>query len=634
MYLIQNSIFGVDIQPIACQIAKLRFFISLAIEQKPDRNAENFGIKPLPNLETRFVAADTLIGLDMSETEGLFQDSTVQQLLKEIDAIREKFFLANNRTQKYKLEKREENYRAQLEKELERQRTEWIENQQAEIERKIAQLPNPEQREQVQEKEQKAYEKRKEKFDASFEDARKIAQWKPYDQNAKADWFEPEQMFGVTDGFDMAIGNPPYIQLQKDNGRLGKLYQDAGFDTFARTGDIYCLFYEKAHNLLKNSGHVCFITSNKWMRAGYGKKLRDYFATLTQPIQLLDMGPDVFDATVDTNILLFQNTCVDDPTDFRAVSIGADFDKQTGNIARYLINNGATMEMPAKGEPWTILSSAELNLKRKIEDVGKPLTDWDINIYRGIITGCNEAFIIDEVKRQQLIDQDPKSAEIIKPLLRGKDIKRYHAQQGKFYILATGYDLDIPNKYPAIYNHLETLAKRMDSGIIKTKGKGLLNRDDQGENWWNLRACAYYSEFDNEKIVYPETTHSANFFYDSGEFFLDKTCFMITGSDLKILVGLLSSTLMTFAYKRYCSGTVLGAKGYQYNKHALEKLPVVKIPASQQQSFIRLVDQILDVKQTDPDSDVSALENEIDNLVYELYNLTPEEVRIVEKATR
>ena len=156
-------------------------------------------------------------------------------------------------------------------------------------------------------------------------------------------------------------------------------------------------------------------------------------------------------------------------------------------LPKYLMNNGATMEMPAKGEPWAILSPAELNLKRKIEDVGEPLKDWDINIYRGIITGCNEAFIIDETKREQLIKQDPKSAEIIKPLLRGKDIKRYHAQQGKFYILATGYDLDIPNKYPAIYNHLEILAKRMESGIIKTKGKGLLNRDDQGENWWNLR---------------------------------------------------------------------------------------------------------------------------------------------------
>ena len=179
----------------------------------------------------------------------------------------------------------------------------------------------------------------------------------PTIQNATADWFDSELMFGIASGFDVVIGNPPYIQLQKDNGRLGKLYQDVGFETLIRTGDIYCLFYEKAHKLSKNNGHVCFVTSNKWMRAGYGKKLRDYFLSHTQPIQLLDMGPDVFDATVDTNILLLQNTVFDDAPTFRGVSIGADFDRQTGNITRYLIANGAPMEMPAKGEPWTILIS-------------------------------------------------------------------------------------------------------------------------------------------------------------------------------------------------------------------------------------------------------------------------------------
>ncbi|MDE0017290.1 MAG: Eco57I restriction-modification methylase domain-containing protein [Candidatus Poribacteria bacterium] len=480
LYLIQNSIFGVDIQPVACQIAKLRFFISLAIEQAPMQNTENFGIKPLPNLETRFIAANTLIGL---KAQGTLTSNTAQDLEQELRNNREQHFHATTRQRKRACKQKDEELRAELATELKR-------------------------------------------FGMPADDAERIARWDPYDQNATADWFDSEWMFGITEGFDVVIGNPPYIQLQKEGGRLGKLYQDVGFKTFIRTGDIYCLFYEKANQLLKNNGHVCFITSNKWMRAGYGKKLRDYFVTLTQPIQLLDMGPDVFDATVDTNILLFQNTIVDNSTGFRAVSLGADFDKQTGSIARYLSDNGSTMEMPAKGEPWAILSSAELALKRKIEDIGKPLKDWDIKISFGIKTGCNEAFIIDEAKREELIDQDPKSAEIIKPLLRGKDIKRYHAQQGKFYILATGYDLDIPKKYPAIYNHLETLAKRMDSGIIKTKGKGLLNRDDQGENWWNLRACAYYSEFDKEKIVWQEMAKEGKFLIDKNKSGLTQNPFL------------------------------------------------------------------------------------------------------------
>ena len=586
LYLIQNSIFGIDIQPVACQIAKLRFFISLAIEQEPEQDADNFGIKPLPNLETRFISTNTLIGL---KAQGTLTSNTARDLEQALSDNRERHFHATTRQRKRACKQKDEKLRSELATELKR-------------------------------------------FGMPADDAEKIAQWDLYDQNATADWFDSEWMFGATDGFDVAIGNPPYIQLQKEGGRLGNLYQDKGFDTFARTGDIYCLFYEKANQLLKNNGHVCFITSNKWMRAGYGKKLRDYFITLTQPIQLLDMGPDVFDATVDTNILLFQKIVSDATTTFVGVSLKADFDRQTGNIAQYLSDNGATMEMPAKGEPWAILSSAELNLKRKIEVVGKPLKDWDINIYRGIVTGCNEAFIINEAKREELIKQNPKSAEIIKPLLRGRDIKRYHAQQSGFYILATGYDLDILHRYPTIFSHLEDIGKRIDSGRIKTKGKGLFNRDDQGENWWNLRACAYYSEFDKVKIVYPETTQGAYFFFDDKQYYLDKTCFMITGSDLMILVGLLSSALLTFAYKHIYSGTVLGKKGYQYNKHSLEKLPVVEIPISEQQPFITLVDQILAAKAADPNADTSNLENEIDKLVYDLYGLTDDEIAIVKTA--
>ena len=636
LYLIQNSIFGVDLQPIACQIAKLRFFISLAIEQEPDTDAENFGIKPLPNLETRFVAANTLIGIDLSETKGLFQDDTVQQLLKDIDGIREKFFLANNRGTKRDLEDQEKECREKLEKELERQRTEWVENRQAEIEAKIESLPNPEQREQLREKEQKTYEARKKVFDADFENARKIAQWKPYDQNAKADWFEPEWMFGVTDGFDVSIGNPPYIQLQKDGGRLADLYQPCKFDTFTRMGDIYCLFYEKGHSLLKSAGHLCFITSNKWMRAGYGKKLRDYFTSHTQPIQLLDMGPDVFDATVDTNILLLQNKIIyDGVMTFRAATIGTDFDRQTGNISQYLTDYGVRMEIPAENEPWAILSSAELNLKRKIEDIGIPLKNWDINIYRGITIGCNEAFVIDNIEREQLIEEDPKSVEIIKPLLRGKDIKRYYAHPAGFYILATDYDLDIPNQYPAIYNHLRTIGEQIETGKIKAKGKGLFNRDDQGENWWNLRACAFYAEFDKEKIVWQEMAKEGKFLIDKNKYYSLDTTRILTGEHLKYLLGILNSKFFLFSFKNYYAGGHLGAKGVRFKSEFMKNFPIPPITDANQHIATKIeefVDQIIDAKQANPNADTSSLENEIDKLMYELYNLTSEEVCIVEKA--
>ena len=394
-------------------------------------------------------------------------------------------------------------------------------------------------------------------------------------------------------------------------------------------GDIYCLFYEKANQLLKNGGHVCFITSNKWMRAAYGKKLRDYLIGHTQPVQLLDMGPGVFDATVDTNILLLQNTRPDARLSFTATTIKSDFDPHTGNIAQYLNDNGMAMALPPKDEAWTIRSPAELALKHKIEDVGKPLKDWDINIYFGIKTGCNEAFIIDKAKRDELIAQDPKSDEIIKPLLRGRDIKRYHVQWAGLYMLATGYDLDIPNQYPAIYNHLKTTGEQIEKN--KKRGKGLFNRDDQGANWWNLRACAYYPEFEKAKIVWKRIGSILRFAYSQHPMLcLDSTC-IATGKSVQFLTAVLNSRLSHYQLFELAPKT--GTGDLIVSVQALEPLLVPPITETNQHLATQIedrVDKIFDTKRTNPDADVSELENEIDQIVYLLYDLTPDEIAIVE----
>ena len=585
LYLIQNSIFGVDIQSVACQIAKLRFFISLAIEQEPDKDAENFGIKPLPNLETRFIAANTLIGLKGERT---LTSQAAQNLERELSENRERHFHATTRQQKRACKQKDMELRAELATELE-------------------------------------------SIGMPADDAEKIAKWDPYDQNATAGWFDSEWMFGVSEGFDVVIGNPPYVQLQKEGGRLGNLYQDKGFNTFARTGDIYCLFYEKANQLLKNNGYVCFITSNKWMRAGYGKKLRDYFITHTQPVQLLDMGPDIFDATVDTNILLFQNTVSDVPDTFSGVSIGADFDRQTNNIAQYLIDNGATMEIPAKGEPWAILSSAELNLKRKIEDIGIPLKDWDININYGIKTGCNEAFIIDETKYEQLITQDPKSAEIIKPVLRGRDIKRYHAQWNGLYIISTfpAVNLNIDN-YPAVKNYLLEFGRERLEQAGKTLADGTKSRKKTGNKWFETQdQIAYYSEFDEEKIVYPDIYRDQSFTVVTNTFYLSNTCYFIPTEETW-LCGALNSKIVGWYYSRLAN--TLGSGGSRGFSIFIKQIPIPNIKPAQKTRISQIVYQIISTKQTDPDADTTALENEIDTLVYALYNLTEDEINIVERS--
>ena len=598
LYLIQNSIFGVDIQPVACQIAKLRFFISLAIEQEPEQGAENFGIKPLPNLETRFIAANTLIGLEQQQT---LTSNKARDLEQELQNNRERHFHAMTRQRKREYQRKDEQLRSELAVELKHMGT-------------------------------------------PADDAEKIAHWDPYDQNATADWFDSEWMFGVPDGFDVVIGNPPYIQLQKDGGRLGRLYQPCNFETFIRTGDIYCLFYEKANQLSKNAGHTCFITSNKWMRAGYGKKLRDYFITLTQPIQLLDMGPDVFDATVDTNILLFQNAVSDTPTGFRGVSFSTDFDRQTGNIAQYLSDNGATVEMPAKGEPWAVLSSAELNLKRKIEDVGKPLEDWDINVFRGITTGYNEAFIIDEAKREQLIARDPKSAEIIKPLLRGKDIKKYQSNWTNLYLLFIPWHFPLhedptisgasevaenrlKEDYPSIFNHLLEYKDRLSKR----------NKSETGirYEWYALQRCAstYYFEFEKKKIVWQEMATEGTFLIDRNQFYSLDTTRILTGKNLPYLLGILNSRFFLFAFKNYYAGGHLGSKGVRFKSEFMKRFPIPSITGANEHLVTEIenkVDAILAAKAAAPDTGTTDLENEIDKLVYELYNLTEDEIAIVE----
>ena len=576
LYLIQNSIFGVDIQTIATQIAKLRFFISLAIEQEPDPDADNYGIKPLPNLETRFVAANTLLALDKPLQMSLAQTDSVTQLQQELNTNRERYFHATTRAKKRAYMKTDRRLRDKLAAEL-----------------KQGGLPAA--------------------------DAEKIAQWDPYDQNASADWFDPAYMFGVKEGFDVVIGNPPYIQLQKNGGRLGKRYKDADYTTFVRTGDIYQLFYERGCRLLAAGGHLCYITSNKWMRSGYGAKLRDYLCTQTQPECLLDLGPDVFDAAVDTNVLLVRNTKAEKPT-FPAVSFHAKFNQHNDNIAQYVHDHAIDMPRPNKGEPWTISDATEYNLKHKMVDVGIPLKEWNVSIYRGITTGLNDAFIIDDTIRQALIAADPNSTAIIKPVLRGRDIQRYQAQWADLWLIDihNGYG-DVPAinvaDYPAVKNHLDGFSPQLEK------------RQDKGRTPYNLRNCAYHEEFFKPKIIWTDIAKHMRGTYDNTGYFLTNTAYLLPTNDLAVL-GFLGSTLFDWYSRQTFQslGDPWRGGGLRYIAQYMENVPMFDSNQPQSRKIADLVAQILAAKDAIPSADTSELEAEIDRLVYTVYGLTDEEI--------
>ncbi len=517
LYLVQNSIFGVDIQAIACQIAKLRFFISLVIEQDYDPgNHDNFGIRPLPNLETRFVAADALLGF--KRERGLASGSNeVRRLEWALQANREQHFHANTRPEKLGCMEEDSRLRAELADELRR-------------------LGFPE------------------------DTADLVAGWDPYSQNSVANWFDPEYMFGER-GFDIVVGNPPYRQLQKERGALANKYKDAGFRSLVRTGDLYQLFIERGIDLLSGENSVlAYVTSNSWQKAKYGGKTRDLLDEHT-PLRFINLGPGVFEnATVDTCILIVKRGRDGGVCRTAELGKGDQFPPDESDWADLRqIENG----------PWCVLSRAEWSLMEKIEAAGRPLREWPgISINYGIKTGLNKAFIIGNETKEALIREDPRSAELLKPLVRGRDVHAYRVCWAGRWLIDThnGYGdtgrVDV-DRFPGIRRHLH--------GFMP----GLERRQDQGDTPYNLRSCAYYGEFERPKVLWPEISDEAGFALCREQMFCNNKVYFLTApalDDLLFLFTVLSSGVIRW-YGRQITVTT-GAGSHSWFKYCVEALPI------------------------------------------------------------
>lgn len=583
LYLIENCIYGVDIQPIAIQISKLRFFISLVVDQNTNTDpTDNFGIRPLPNLEAKFVAANTLIGLQKKDAS-LFDSEKIKAKENELKIAKHKIFGAKTVRTKRKYK-----------------------NIVNELRQEIADMLYA-------------------NGAVGNDEARQLASWDMFDQNDYSKFFDPEWMFGVKDGFDIVIGNPPYVQLQANNGRLSELYEQCGYKTFVRTGDIYILFYERGWQLLKSGGCLCYITSNKWMRAGYGEKTRSFFAKYTNPELLIDFsGVDVFEsATVVTNVLLF--TRGENKGITYCVGTSNKYKDCLKNLTDYVEKNEYIQNLKTS-DGWVILTPVELSIKNKIIVAGTSLSEWNIKINYGIKTGYNDAFIIDSVQRDEILNncqtesERKRTAEIIRPILRGRDIKRYGYEWAGKYLIATfpsrSYDIE---QYPAVKQYLLSFGKERleQTGRIYTiNGEKVKSRKKTNNKWFETQdSISYWEDFLEPKVIYPETTKSARFAYDESGIFIDKTCFMLISNDALYLQKTLSSKLFEVAYNRMFSSVELVNHTYQYNKYALVKLPIIK-----DKNAIKKLSEIDD-------------EKKIDFYVYKLYGLTYDEVLIVDPQT-
>ena len=576
--VIENCLYGSDIQSIAAQITKLRFFISLICNCEKDASKPNFGIPTLPNLETNFVSANSLIAKKKEDRQlNLFKSEEIESIKKELHQIRHLHFSAKSTSTKHRLR----------EKDLD-------------LRKKLIELLSDEN-------------------NFASDDAKQLAEWNPYDQNAVSPFFDPEWMFGVNNGFDIVIGNPPYIQLQNNGGELAKLYEGCGYSTFDRKGDIYCLFYERGWQLLKKDGHLCYITSNKWMRAGYGEKTRDFFANKTNPLLLIDFaGVKIFEsATVDTNILLFsrsnnqhKTTCaITNKQNKDSVKNLSDFVRQQDTICDF-----------STSDSWVILSPIEQSIKRKIEAVGTPLKDWDIQINYGIKTGCNEAFIISTEKRKEILDncqtedERKRTAELIRPILRGRDIKRYGYVDNGLFLINThnGIRNKLPridiNDYPAVKTHLDQYWDRIST------------RADKGDTPYNLRNCAYLEDFSKPKIIWKIIGSRLAFAIDNNGIMLNNACYLLTGNHLAHILGFLNSSPLIW----YSEITNMNKTGVGDAQVGAQNIILFPIPSTINEEVVEIVEQLLSTPAN------SNLKRILSERIYAIYGLDIEEISYLE----
>lgn len=585
LYLIEGCLFGVDIQPIAVQIAKLRCFIALAVEQRVDNSLPNRGVLPLPNLELKFVAANAL--RQVGAGQGQLRDNAIIKLEAERRDANAAFFSARKRADKQTAADRITNARAAL----------------------GALLAGS---------------------GFAADDAQAMAQWDPFDANAAAPFFDPEWMFGLGDHvggcFDIVLANPPYVRQEKIEGyqlegrpantkaRLGATYGDV----FSGQADLYVYFYARSVGLLKPGGTIAFITSNKWFRAGYGAKLRGWLARHTRLRAVLDFGDaPVFDAIAYPSIVVAQKRERPMPPKpgeaFPALN-WTPGEPPDGFPARFRRDAFAVPQTSLSGTGWQLAQQGGRDLLARLRAGGQPLGDWcNGRFYRGILTGLNEAFVIDGMKRAELIASDPESAEIIKPLLRGRDVKRWTVQPTDRWLIFTRRGIAI-NNYPAIRDHLAQFRVQLEPKPITwdDSAGAWLGRKVGSYRWYEIQDnIAYWEEFEQPKIIYPDIYEHQSFAFDNQGYFGANTCYFIP-TNRRWATGLLNSTLMEWFYTQV-SSRVQG--GYMRAFSAVMQQLPIPTPTPDEEAFITtVVDAILAGAQPQ-----AALESLLNAFVYELF---------------
>lgn len=646
--IIENNLFGVDINPNSCEITKLRLWIELLkhsfYQSFDDENYHD--LKTLPNIDINIKCGNSLVsyfetGKSLNHypnikermgkykrivkdyKEGFYTDkSYINQEIKNLKISFKNFCFAD------KFKKEMKSFNDKCEKYSKKYGNFLAvddENLKFFVSANLTLFD-------FDEKEAtKEFVNLKKEYDNIFN----------LESNHPFEWrFEFPEILdddGNFKGFDLIIGNPPYIrqeELKELKPHLAKNYK-----VYKGTSDIYTYFYELGFNVLKDNGVLSYITSNKYTRAGYGEALREFLLKNVKVLEYTDLnGIKVFDsATVDTSILCFEKSKSKD-NKFKYLALSNEILKTCAYDIGLYKDFAEFSQNSLSKESFTFSDENTSALKAKTERIGTPLKEWQgLNIYRGILTGYNEAFIITTEKRNEILAnckdeaEKERTAKLIRKMLRGRDIKRYSYEWAGLWVINThnGYKNQNGEKVEAInIKHYPSLKKHFDEFYPQ-----LEKRADKGLTPYNLRNCAYIEEFEKEKIVYPCIMAKEPYFsYETSFAFAMAPANIITSNSdiLKYILAFLNSDFIYLMLRKFYMGG--GIEG-ELKTNNLEKLPIPKINSKNQKladELINLVDEILKAKEQDKNANTQELENKINSLVYKLYNLTEEEIKIIE----
>lgn len=597
--ILSRNIYGVDIMPMAIEIARLRAWLSLVLEAnyKPTDRKNNFGIAALPNLDFKFVCANSLIDVP----ENKYVERMAENDLIQFEKLTKEYFSSYD----YK--------KIQLKKEIIKCINSITEFHEIAINRYEQEL-NKRKNNKNGNKLKQMYANQK-----SYEMQRR--QWQSYKnifKNKTVEFFNTKYFFpAIKNGFDVVIGNPPYVEHKKLKNISSLLKNN--YETYSGTTDLYVYFYEKGIKLLKKNGTLIFITSNKFIKTSYGKNLRKYFTKycINKIIDFTEVH--VFEALVASCI--FSISKRNNKKEKLRVSFANNTMINFSNLEGFI--NQHSFSLPQKNlneEIWQLENETNLALKQKIEKGSITLKNINtINIYRGVTTGYNPAFIIDFEKRNKLIKEDKKNKTIIKPLLQGRNIRKWIYVKTNYFLIFTRRGIKI-NDYPIIERELQKFRHQLEPGVGRKPGS---------YSWYEIQDnTTYYPEFEKEKIIWGLTSDKWTFAYDNENNYLPSNGYILTSSEIsiKFLLALLNSNLMEYYFGFIGIMTAGGA--FTLKQETVSNFPIKSISVQQQKHFINKVEEILADKQQNQDT--TTIEKEIDVMVYKLYELTYQEVKVID----